>query len=224
MVVEVLQRKPGEFQVDVAPQRVDRALGDSGHDEPLQPAEERAEQVHRREQDEDPRERLKVHADTGREAGLGDHLGELGLALRVEPGDRRLGRRAGRELLADDAGEQHVRRLSQDPWAGDAEGDADDRHHHHEDDLGAFRLECGQQSQAGLLEVARLGDRRAVHAAAGTESSAAALFALSGVLVLLASVTRSPPGKAASTRSRDTSPNSPSAHRGYRYLRWSRSP
>ena len=89
--------------------------------------------------------RVQVH---GRQ-----HVGQLSLALGPEPGDGlRLGH-AGRQLLADDALVEDVRRVAQDLGADDGEGHADDGEQQHDDDARALGPEHAHDALERAAEV-----------------------------------------------------------------------
>jgi len=90
----------------------------------------------------------------------GEHLGQLVLALRAEPGDHLLLRRAGRELLVDDALEQHVRRVAEELGSDDREDELRAPRTTTAASIGAFAPEAPGQSGCGAAEVLRLRRRR----------------------------------------------------------------
>ena len=67
MAVEVLERQPAELLVGLAAEPVDGPLRDAGHDVGLSPAEDRAQQVDTRQQQQDLAERPEVDAVAGRQ-------------------------------------------------------------------------------------------------------------------------------------------------------------
>ena len=67
------------------------------------------------------RQRPEVDALPGRHGHAREHVGELGLTARPQPGDDLLLGHPGRDLGADDAIEDDVGRLAQDLRAEDRE-------------------------------------------------------------------------------------------------------
>ena len=126
VVVEVLERQPGELEVDVPAQSVDGPLRDTGHDVALTPAEDGAQQVDDRHHEQHLAEGGEIDARPRRHGHAREHVGELVLARRPEPVDGLLLGDAGGNLLADDSLEDDVGRVAQDLGPGDAERDADD--------------------------------------------------------------------------------------------------
>ena len=174
--VEIAQRQAGELLVDIAAQAVHRPLGDTGHDPGLSPREDRAEDVHAREQPEDPREGSEVNALTGRHGHAREHVGELRLSAGPQPGDRLLLGHPGRDLLADDAIEDDVGRVAEDLRAEDREEDADHGETDHENDerrLGAQPAEQASERRSEVLRLLAGAHGHAHHPGASSRAGAA---------------------------------------------------
>ncbi len=136
VAVEVAERQPRELLLDLAPQSVDGALRDAGHDVGLRPREERREDVHEHRNSEDPCERREVDALPGDRVGSCEQVRELTLALCTQELDGLLLRNAGRERSPDDAVEDHVHGVPRDLRTDHAEHDAQRAEH---DDRGDHR-------------------------------------------------------------------------------------
>ena len=168
--VEVLQRQPAEFDVDVLAQPVHRPLGDPGHQVLLTPREHRADEVHDDDQRDDLPERDEV--DPVGQGHRREHLGLLHLPGLTQAFDRLLLADPGRQLPAHDAGEDHVGRLAEQPRPEHGEEDADHREHEHHRDDEPLGVQPAHQPFERGLEVARLLRRQAqAHAAHGATAA-----------------------------------------------------
>ena len=143
--VEVAEREARQLRVDVAAHPVDGPLDDAGHDVRLAPGEQRAQDVDRRDEQEHVAERLKsMPSWPGVTVMAGEHVRLLGLAGGAQRIDRLLLGEAGRDLLADDAVEDDVRRVAEDLRTDDGAGHAQD----------------GEQRRRGRSVVPRAGAAR----------------------------------------------------------------
>ncbi len=140
VAVEVLERQPTQFAIDVSAEPIDRPLGDAGHDVGLHPGEDRAQHVDADEQQEDLAERREVDPHAGRQMHAREHVRELVLAAGPEAGDDLLLAGAGGQVLADDSLEDVVGGGAQDLGTDDREGDADDGQRDHQGDEPPLRL------------------------------------------------------------------------------------
>ncbi len=166
--VEVGQRQPVDLLLDVLAHPADGVLHDPVEDVALQPRQQRRRDVHRERQQQHPADGVEVDALAGDHVvHRRQHVGEVVVAAGAEPLDRlRLGA-AGRDLAAEQAGEDEVGGVAEDPRAGRHQRDADDAEQHHEHRRTAVRSHPGQQALGGRAEVHRLlADHAAAHRAA----------------------------------------------------------
>ncbi len=166
--VEVVQREPVELLLGVVAELADHPHDQDVQDVALQPQEDVGDEVHHQHHADQERELLEVDADAGDEVHLGEHVREVVLALGAQALDELLLAAAGRQLLADDAAEDHVHRLAEDPGRNDVEDDGDRHHGEHGDDAGPLGLQQAHQPLRGGPEVlGLLGRHVAEHAAVG---------------------------------------------------------
>ena len=161
MTVEVSKGQAGQLLVHVEAHPIDGALGDPGHEVRLPPGKDRAQDVDRRDDEQDVPEGREVDAGARGDGHAREQVRLLGMSRRAQGVDRLLLGHPGRDLLAGHAAEQDVRGIAED--LGSHHGEADAQHGHRDDDddqhgLGAQRP---GQSKERTLEVLRLFGRQA---------------------------------------------------------------
>ena len=231
VAVEVAQRQPRELLVDLVAQAVDDALRHADGEVLLQPLEDGAEQV------DEARAGAGVRAMTaksGPSPGV-SVIEESILACCSAPGCPLASSFATASACVSPGAicalitpwNSTFVTCAEDLRAGDVEATLKIASRMMNAMVNAWGLSRLSRPLARALEVLRLGDRSAARPvpAAGAEPAAAS-GGLLGCLeaVSLCSLTRPPPGSAASRRSRGRSRSSPSAPRGCPCRRSSRSP
>ncbi|CAH0285789.1 hypothetical protein SRABI26_04075 [Arthrobacter sp. Bi26] len=166
--VEVVQRELVQFLLGVIAQGADHAHDKHVEDIPLEPQEDVGDEVHHQHHADEERELLEIDARARHYVHLGQHVGEVVLALGAQSFDELLLGGTGRELLAYYSGEDHVHRLAQDPRGNDVEDDGDRHHGEHSDDAGALGLQQPHEPLSRGPEVLGfLGRHGTEHAAVG---------------------------------------------------------
>ena len=156
LAVEVTEREPVELVFDFGTHPQHRVLDDVVEQVSLQESQQGGEGVEADHDEEDRAERVEVDALAGDQVDAADQVGELVLPLGPGGFDRLCFAESGRQVLADEPGEDHVGGPSQHFGAGGGEGDADHSGHDHGDDLGTFGAEPLDEPFDGGAEIERL--------------------------------------------------------------------
>ena len=154
--VEVGQRQSVDLALHLVAHPVDGPLHRRVQQVALPPQQQGADHVEPQRDQQDLAEQAEVDADPGGDVEALHQVGERVVALRAERGDRLLLGGPGRQLLADEAGEDHVGGPAEDPGADDAEHDAGHRQHDREDDHHPLGHQVSEQPLQGRSEVERL--------------------------------------------------------------------
>src|SRR6266852_4253830 len=116
----------------------------SGRRASLASASRRGQEIDERGQRQDLTELREVDTTAGHDVGPRHQVGDLAMTLCPEAGDRLLLGDPGGQTFADDAVEDHVRRVADDLRTDDAAGDATQREDGRDDDPHTLRLKPRQ--------------------------------------------------------------------------------
>jgi len=171
--VEVRQRQPVELRLHVGAELPYAALHDAGEQVALEPGQQAGGEEERRRQGQHPAEPGEVDPHTGDQVHPGQHVGEGVVAGCPRARHRLFLGGPGRQLLADQAGEDDVGRVPEDLRPDDAEPDAAHGEQDDPDEWDPVRPEPAEQPPGGGAEVHRLLHRHPTHEAVPAEGAAA---------------------------------------------------
>src|ERR1035437_6155020 len=160
MAIEVLEGQGPKLCLDVTAPGEHRALGNACHEIALHPAEGGAEEIEQCDDAEDHAELREVDALPRGHVHPGEELAQLSPALEAEPSNHLRLAHPRRQRLADDAVEDDVGRVADDPWRDHREGDARRREHCRQGDTRDLGTETAHQLTERLTWMPR-GLRRA---------------------------------------------------------------
>lgn len=155
--VEVGQRESAQLGLDVAAQAIDRAVDDQDDDAGLDPREQARHGIQGQGQQQDVADGGEVHALPRADVvHRGEHVGEFVVTAGAQALDGlRLGG-PGRDLLAEQPGEDQVGGPAEDLGTEGSEDDADQGEGQRDPDLDPVGAHEAQEPLGGGLEVLRL--------------------------------------------------------------------